>query len=87
MCRDDTYYTLDSFKTMKPLLSWTTSCVWAQAVNKDLQLGNKIFCLQWPEEEQKGDVTWKDPGILQLVSSGNYFEKEKQLVTVGGGVL
>jgi hypothetical protein len=85
-CRDDAFYTLDSFKNSKLLLPWISSCVWAQAINKDLPLRDKVFCLQWPDHEQKGDVSWKDPGSLQLVSSHNYFEKEKQTITVGGGV-
>ncbi|KAJ3262293.1 vacuolar protein sorting/targeting protein PEP1 [Boothiomyces macroporosus] len=87
-CHDDAFYTLDNFKTLKPLLTWIAQCEWGQNINsKESSLDKKIFCTQWPTMEQEGDAGWKDPSILELVSSDNYFaDNSKSVIVLDGGV-
>ncbi|KAJ8324131.1 vacuolar protein sorting/targeting protein PEP1 [Batrachochytrium dendrobatidis] len=73
-CREDTYYTTDSFQTIKLLLPWTSDCVWAQNVNpKATELVNTVLCTEWPVNEQYGRVDVKNPTKLQLVKSDTFF--------------
>ncbi|KAJ3065235.1 vacuolar protein sorting/targeting protein PEP1 [Podochytrium sp. JEL0797] len=67
------YYTKDSFKSSKPLLSYITDCTWAQShtltspdVPKD-----RILCLQYPASAVD------DTAVLTMVSSESYFPKGK----------
>ncbi|KAI8902073.1 hypothetical protein BC833DRAFT_521459 [Globomyces pollinis-pini] len=86
-CRQDAYYTLDSFKSVSLLLPWTSQCEWAQNIDPTLKsIDTKVFCTQWPKEEQKGDTTYKDPNLLQLMASSDFF-KDGVLTSVSiGGV-
>ncbi|KAL2911737.1 vacuolar protein sorting/targeting protein PEP1 [Polyrhizophydium stewartii] len=73
-CRQDTFYTTDSFKSSKLLLPWTESCIWAQNVDpKATGLENTVFCTEWPQSERKGDTVGKDTSKLQLVRSDKFF--------------
>ena len=67
-------------------MSWTAQCEWAQSISANLGgVENKIFCNQWPPEEQQGDVTWKDPAHLELYSSNDFF-KTKTAIALAGGI-
>ena len=89
-CHSNSHYTLDSFKSVKPLLSWTSQCEWAQTIHPSVPNNgaeNLIICTQWPLQEQKGDVGWKDVAGLSLVSSDNFFaEGSKKTISLGGGL-
>ncbi|KAI8915699.1 hypothetical protein EDD86DRAFT_196660 [Gorgonomyces haynaldii] len=78
-CRDDSFYTTNGFKSVDSLLAWTQQCDFSQKIK------NKVFCLQWPENEQFGDTDDKDPMVLRLVASENFY-KDKQIVSLGQGV-
>lgn len=55
MCMPVTYYTIDDFKTVKPLRDMTDECVWAagtpefgQDVDVSKSLGDRVFCVVPP---------------------------------------
>lgn len=83
-----TFVTIDGFATTKPLLAWTSLCIWAQ--NADItqsKLKSRVYCLQWLEREQFGDITQKDPQHQRLVSSDTYFaQSHRELHDLQGGV-
>lgn len=89
ICRNDAYFTLDSFNSpVKELLQWTSQCEWGQSISSTLVTNpSKTFCTQWPTSEQHGDVAYKDVSLLTLVASENFFSNGSMTtIPLSGGV-
>ncbi|KAJ3264049.1 vacuolar protein sorting/targeting protein PEP1 [Chytriomyces hyalinus] len=79
------FYTKDSFKSAKPLLSFVQECIWAKPSAVSTAPKEKVFCLQFPEDLQKEGIIFRDPSKLRLVTSDSYFPNGKgDLIDFGG---
>ena len=63
-------------------MSGINQCEWANGIGNQVQDQDKVFCLKWPQAQNRGN-----PNDLELVASSKYFENgDGQQINLNGRV-
>ncbi|KAI8847956.1 hypothetical protein BC829DRAFT_229518 [Chytridium lagenaria] len=84
-CQDEAYYTTNNFDSVKLLLSAIGDCIWGRSSASFTDAPKElILCSQWPQD---GDQIIRSPEKVQLFKTTDYFQKQKDSIDLGGGVI